>query len=217
MGSKPESNFSSDDQVMISLQDVRKQYGRRSVLHIPEFSVHAGDTVALLGKNGSGKSTLLRLLAGITRQTSGKIYRSDLWRHARIGIVPQAGGINLSLTVAENILMYRRLYDRSTKVELCERPLVQDFGLSEFLQERAGNLSGGFQRIVSIVGALDVAPDGLLMDEPLSGLDRHHSEILLRVITERVHELKFFVVTGHGHEHLPTVQRHVTLIQGVPQ
>ncbi len=217
MDSKQQSNSSSNEQVIISLQDVQKNYGRRLVLHVPEFSVRAGEAVALVGQNGSGKSTLLRLLAGSTRQTRGRVGRSTAWRQARIGAVPQSGGINPDLTVSANLRMYRRLYGRDSSVKLSDRTLVREFGLVDFLEERAGNLSGGFKRILAIVSMLDVAPDGLLLDEPFSGLDRHHSERLLQILNDRGRRLLFLVVTGHADGHLPRVDRRLTLLQGHPQ
>lgn len=214
MESKQESNCSNDRQVVVSLQDVQKNYGQRPVLHVPEFTLRAGETVALVGQNGSGKSTLFRLLAGTSRQTKGQIHRSTAWWQARVGVVPQSGGINPDLTVSANLRMYRRLYGRSVTVNLSDRDLVQDFGLVDFLEERAGNLSGGFKRILAIVSMLDVAPDGLLLDEPFSGLDRQHSAKLLQVLNDRGRQSLFLVVTGHSDDHLPRVDRKLTLVHG---
>ena len=211
------SNLSSSLSPLISLHDVRKVYGRRLVLNIAEFSLGKHEPLALLGENASGKSTLLRLLAGVTQPSSGRFERSPEWRGAKIGIVPQSGGINPDLSVAENLWMYRRLYECDSAVTLSERPLVRDFGLVDYLDERAGNLSGGFQRIVTIVSALDVEPDGILLDEPFSGLDARYSEQLHRVLQERAKQLLFLIMTEHAAENLPPVRRQLVLVGGEPQ
>lgn len=217
MDSRQDSNFSSDDQPVVTIRGARKFYGRRLVLDIPDFTLNAGDTVALLGHNGSGKSTLLRLLSGATQQSSGVLQRSEAWHRARIGFVPQSGGINLDLTVAENLHMYRRLYDRDGVDGLAESTLFEEFGLTELLNERAGNLSGGYQHLLAIISTLDIAPDGLLLDEPFSGLDRQHSDRLHNTLNERARDLLFLVVTGHTDHFLTDMKKRLTLVKGRPQ
>ena len=70
---------------------------------------------------------------------------------------------------------------------------------------------------MSIVGSLDVEPDGLLLDEPLSGLDREHTARVLGVLARLAPDLLFLVITGHDSSDLPLAARHVTLVQGTPQ
>lgn len=217
MDSRQDSNSSSDDQPVVTIRGARKFYGRRLVLDIPDFSLHAGDRVALLGHNGSGKSTLLRLLSGMTQQSSGVLQRSAAWHRARIGFVPQSGGINPDLSVAENLQMYRRLYDRDGVDGLADSTLIEEFGFTELLNERAGNLSGGYQRLLAVISTLDIAPDGLLMDEPFSGLDRQHSDLLLNTLNERAPNLLFLVLTGHADHSLPDMNKRLTLVKGRPQ
>lgn len=217
MESRQKSNCSGDRQVVIGLHEVRKSYGRREVLHIPEFSVRRGEAVAIVGQNGSGKSTLLRLLAGTARHTLGRIERSPAWRRSRIGVVPQSGAINPDLTVAANLRMYRRLYGRDATANLGDGDLVRDFGLAPFLEERAGNLSGGFKRILAMVGVLEIEPDGLLLDEPFSGLDDQHSGRLAQLLDDRGRRLLFLIVTGHRDGRIPRVDRQLMLVQGRPQ
>lgn len=81
---------------LTELVSVTKIYSAQSRVDIGDVAFAPGERVFVAGSNGSGKSTLLRILAGVSQPTTGEVRRSDAWRSARIGFVPQSGGCTMT-------------------------------------------------------------------------------------------------------------------------
>lgn len=159
----------------LGFERVTKRYGRQVLaLDDVSWSLRRGARACLLGPNGAGKSTSIRLLQGVLRPTAGCVtvletpidstYYLDARRH--IGIVPQSPGMFRDLTVGEYLALARRLYGRGDVAAVLER-----FGLAPHRETLLGQLSGGYQRRVSLAAALLPEPELLLLDEPTVGLD----------------------------------------------
>ena len=144
-----------------------------------DLEIYNGEIFSLLGVNGAGKTTTIRMLTGLTEPTSGAalVGGYSLGKDADkikeiIAISPQETAVAPGLTVRENLELIAGLFaftkDRSAKRinELCDV-----FGLSSVLDKRAGKLSGGWQRRLSIAMALLSEPEILFLDEPTLGLD----------------------------------------------
>ena len=144
-----------------------------------DLRIAQGELFSLLGVNGAGKTTTIRLLCGLTVPSGGEAFlmgrsiRTDpVGVKALLGVSPQETAIAPGLTVKENLLLMCRVYGiekekRDAKVE----ELTQLLGLQEVLDRRAGKLSGGWQRRLSIAMALVSDPQILFLDEPTLGLD----------------------------------------------
>jgi ABC-type multidrug transport system ATPase subunit len=165
---------------MLRLASVRKAYSSEARVEIPELTLSAGDRLLVAGANGSGKSTLLRLLAGVSTPTSGTIWRSAEWRGKRIGYVPQSGGLYDDLSVRANFELRGTLYRSATAFD----GLIERLRLREWLPVRAGDLSGGFRRLVALVAALGPAPEILILDEPLDGIDAARRASVHEILSE---------------------------------
>jgi molybdate transport system ATP-binding protein len=147
-----------------------------------ELTIPAGRTVALLGPNGAGKSTSLRALAGLARPASGSIRLDGVIfdsadyhlepEHRRVGFVFQDYLLFPHLTVVENVAFGLRATGVA-KAEARNRAArwLERVGLSEFLQARPGQLSGGQAQRVALARSLVGEPRMLLLDEPLAALD----------------------------------------------
>lgn len=209
-------NSSGSNPPLLSLDHVTKSYGRGRVLDVAKLDLAAGDCLGIIGTNASGKSTLLRILAGVSRETSGSIHRSPKMRNLRIGFVPQNGGVNPELSVTENLSGIARLYDWPLAPPADNWPYVTKFGLERLLDQPVRNLSGGYQKLVSLVAVLSVEPEALFLDEPFSGLDQHHVDLVNSVIGTITKDCELLVVTGHGRKDIVHCTRSIVLVDGSP-
>lgn len=201
---------------LVALHEAEKRYGRRTVLRIDRFELRRGDSVAIIGPNGSGKSTLLRLLSGVAEPTSGRVERSVGYDALKVCFVPQAGGMQPELTLTDNLRAWQRLVGSPGLDELSTRWYLRSFDLQPFLHTRCGDLSGGFQRLGALACALSTQPDGLFIDEPLSGIDSGHGHLLMQALEAAMSDLQFLVVTGHTATAFTNATRVVDLSPGAP-
>lgn len=165
---------------VLELDDVSASYGPYRALFGVSFTVDAGDAVALLGPNGAGKSTVARVASGLVAASSGRV-RLDgrdvtgkpAWAIARAGLshVPEGRSVFDSLSVEENlVLSFRRRAGRAHLATSLERAYARFPVLGERRHHRAGTLSGGQQRLLSIAKVLVVPPRVLVADELSLGL-----------------------------------------------
>lgn len=163
----------------IEVENLSHAYRTRRALDNVSFDVSCGEIFGLLGPNGSGKTTLFRILSTLMPVTSGsvRILGHDLATEVKairhlLGVVFQQPGLDVKLTVVENLRHHGHLYGLTGK-RLRYRiwELLEHFGLAERARERVEILSGGLQRRVEIAKAVLHSPRVLLLDEPTSGLD----------------------------------------------
>jgi len=164
--------------VAVELTGLRRSYGDVHALDGLDLHLHPGELVVLLGPSGCGKTTALRILAGLEQPDAGtvRVGGEDLTRvpanKRDMGMVFQAYSLFPNLTVAENVAFGLRVRGRD-KGERRGRAteLLELVGLADRAQRYPHQLSGGQQQRVALARALAVAPQVLLLDEPLSALD----------------------------------------------
>ena len=192
----------------LALRGVSVRYGRTLGADEVDLEVPKGRIVALLGPSGSGKSTLLRAIAGIERVAAGSITfdGADVVRvpvHRRgFALMFQDGQLFENRSVARNVgygLRLRRMSGAARQQRVGE--LLRLVGLESFADRMPDTLSGGQRQRVALARALAVDPRVLLLDEPLSSLDRSHREELamqLRAILTAAGTATLLVT--HDHE-----------------
>jgi osmoprotectant transport system ATP-binding protein len=166
---------------MLELIQVSKKYGTESALHRTDLHIAAGQTTVLIGPSGCGKSTLLRLMLGLIWSDTGHVRfegidldpASVLTLRRRLGYVTQDGGLFPHLTAGENTtIMARFLGWDPVRIQkrLAELSALTQFP-PEALPRYPVEISGGQRQRVSLMRALMLDPDVVLLDEPLGALD----------------------------------------------
>ena len=156
-----------------------KRYKNLTAVDHLELEIRQGELFSLLGVNGAGKTTAIKMLSCLTRPTEGdavvggySITEKAAQVKRLIGVSPQETAIAPNLTAEENLALICGIHGFSrekTKQKIEE--LSAQFGLDTVLQRKAGRLSGGWQRRLSIAMALIGEPQILFLDEPTLGLD----------------------------------------------
>jgi phospholipid/cholesterol/gamma-HCH transport system ATP-binding protein len=169
---------------ILSVRDLRVQYGDREILHGITFDVIRGQTLVILGGSGSGKSTLLRTLVGLQRPSSGEIWirgknfcslsaaEMDDARK-RMGLSFQGGALFGSMTVGENVSLPLREHTQleDTTIQIIMRLKLEQVGLAGFESYMPSQLSGGMKKRAAVARAMAMDPEILFFDEPSAGLD----------------------------------------------
>ena len=163
----------------IVTKDLTKKYRDVVAVDSIDLCVHKGELFSLLGVNGAGKTTTLKMLSCLTDPDGGDAWlgghsicneRGEVKRI--IALSPQETAVAPNLTVRENLALMAGVhgFDRQKSQARIEE-LTEAFGLSPIQKKRAGRLSGGWQRRLSIAMALMSEPQILFLDEPTLGLD----------------------------------------------
>ena len=163
----------------IQTEHLSKRYKNILAVDALDLAVEQGELFALLGVNGAGKTTAIKMLSCLTRPSAGEAWlggKSILSQAAevkqRIGVSPQETAVAPNLTAEENLLLMCGVHGFSReKSRQKAAELAAQLGLAPVLHRRAGKLSGGWQRRLSIAMALVSQPEILFLDEPTLGLD----------------------------------------------
>jgi lipooligosaccharide transport system ATP-binding protein len=166
-------------ELAIRLRGVVKRYGAITAVNGLDLDVPEGTCVGLLGPNGAGKSTTMRLLTAQAIADEGELevlgFRlpgESKAARAQCGVVPQLDNLDVTLTVAQNLLVFTHLYriGRAERRDAIERALAMA-NLGDRRDTRVDKLSGGMRRRLLIARALVHRPRLVLLDEPTVGLD----------------------------------------------
>ncbi len=217
----------------IELRSVRKVY-QKDRIDIPvleglDLDITAGEFVVLMGPSGSGKSTLLHLIGGLDSPTAGTVRVGDAhleqmterertsWRSRHVGFIFQMYHLVPVLTAAQNIELPLLLF-RMSSTERRERveTALNVVGLTDRMDHRPNQLSGGQEQRVAIARAIVTDPDVILADEPTGDLDAKTSEEILNLLNVLNSDMgKTILMVTHDPRAASHGQRTVHLDKGV--
>ena len=185
------------DSIILEVHQLTKTYrsGSRTltVLHDVSFSVHEGETIAVVGPSGSGKTTLLGLCAGLDAPTAGSVHLNGIElgslsederaavRNQYIGFVFQTFQLIPTLTALENVMVPAELRG-NRKAGARAKDLLEQVGLGDRLTHYPKQLSGGEQQRVSLARAFTNRPKILFADEPTGNLDTETGQTIQRLL-----------------------------------
>ncbi len=170
------------EQHLLSVTDLVKRYGGRTVVDRVSFHIARGEIVGLLGRNGAGKTTSFRITIGMIEPDGGVVFfagedvsRLPMYKRAQrgMGYLSQEPSIFQRLTVEQNIMAIMETVKSMTVADrrLRMQQLLDQFGLTRLRRQPARTLSGGERRKLEIARALVTNPTLILLDEPFSGVD----------------------------------------------
>lgn len=192
--------------IEIDIKDLTKKYKDVVAVSNLNIKIKKGEIFSLLGTNGAGKTTIIKILSTLLLPTNGevKINNFDLIKDKMkikeiINISPQETAIAPNLTVLENLEFMAGIYQIKNKKEKINT-LIKTFNLEEVLNKKAKNLSGGYQRKLSIAISLINDPQILFLDEPTLGLDVISRKELWKVIKELKGKITIILTTHYMEE-----------------
>ena len=192
----------------IQATNLIKQYKNLTAVDGLSLTIRQGELFSLLGVNGAGKTTTIKMLSCLTKPSGGdalvggySIMKEPERVKGLIGVSPQETAVAPNLSVKENLELICGIHGfpkEKTDAKICE--LNRQFSLDSVLQRRAGKLSGGWQRRVSIAMALISEPQILFLDEPTLGLDVIARHELWDVITALKGKITIILTTHYMDE-----------------
>ncbi len=204
----------------IEIRDLTYCYGDHTAVDALTLDVRAGELFSLLGVNGAGKTTAIRMLCGVLcpcggdARLMGHSIRSDADAIRRIANVsPQESAVAPRLTVRENLIFAAGIYGMNAREAAARADrMIDDFEMREVRSKRAGTLSGGWMRRLSIAMALITDPQVLFLDEPTLGLDVLARRELWRTV-KGLHGRVTIVLTTHYMEEAEALSDRIGVMQ----
>lgn len=204
------------------IKNISVTLGKKQILKNVSIHIHCGHLTVLIGKNGAGKSTLLRAILGEVKHTGEITFKNKDADGAKIkiGYVPQKLNVeNSPMTVYDMITSYTSnkpvfLYKNKKVYENIKKHL-KDFGAEDLIDSKVNRLSGGeLQRVLLAMATLPY-PDLLILDEPVSGIDKNGKEQFYKKINELKtnHDLAIILVS-HDFEYVSKYADDVVMIDG---
>ncbi len=182
---------------MIRVENIYKSFGELEVLKGVHLSVKKGEIVAIVGKSGAGKTTLLQIIGTLDRPTKGKVLidgkdvfalndkQLAAFRNRHIGFIFQFHQLLPEFTALENVCIPAMIArEKESTYQPRAEKLLSDLGLSDRMNHKPNQLSGGEKQRVAAARALMMSPDIILADEPTGSLDEKNKKELADLLLQ---------------------------------
>ncbi len=211
--------------IILKSKNLKKKYGKKTVVKNVSLELKKGEVVGLLGPNGAGKTTSFYMITGMISPSQGSVYLGKknitnlpMFQRARLGIgyLSQEPSIFTKLTVEENIKLVLEMTnlskeDRNERLE----NLLDDLSINNIRKNIGYQLSGGERRRTEICRALVMKPDFILLDEPFAGIDPIAVEEIQNIINNLKEKDIGVLITDHSvRETLSITDRAYLLYDG---
>jgi len=190
---------------MIELVHLVKRFGELVAVNDLSLTVPRGEFFAVLGPNAAGKTTTLRILAGLIKPSSGSarvagfdVQTQPVEARRRLAYVPDFPFLYDKLTPWEFFRFTGQLFQmEDARIRSVANELVARFNLEPYLGKQIEGLSHGTRQRVAIASALLHAPEVVVLDEPMVGLDPHHARVLKDVLKEKSRQGITIFISSH--------------------
>jgi ABC-2 type transport system ATP-binding protein len=205
---------------ILSITDLKKNYGTKSVLKGVSFQVNRGQIIGYIGPNGAGKSTTVKIMLGIEESDSGavKIFGQDISSgdieyKRKIGYVPEIAEVYDNLTAYEYLTFIGELYGLDFNlVDSKAKKLMELFGIGEVYHTRIASYSKGMRQKLLIISSLLHNPELLFFDEPINGLDANSVMIFKEILAQLALQGKTIFYSSHIMDVVEKISHRIILL-----
>lgn len=213
---------------MIKVEQIKKSFGSLQVLKGIDLQVKKGEIVSIVGPSGAGKTTLLQIMGTLDKADSGKVFIDDVnlsklgekklsgFRNKNIGFVFQFHQLLPEFTALENVMIPALIGNaKRNEAEKRAKDLLDMMGLSERLEHKPAELSGGEKQRVAVARALINDPVIVFADEPSGSLDSDNKEELHSLFFELRDKLnQTFIIVTHDEQLASITDRTIHMLDG---
>ena len=189
--------------ILLDIEDLTIKLDSKVLINKWSFSIRRGDVVSIVGDNGSGKTTLLKTIAGIKKQYSGFVKKSE---GVKVSYSPQVSELERHIPInLESFLSLKGIMDFN---------LLERLGLDKKLKTSIADLSGGeLQKMLFYFAIIDNA-DVIMLDEPENHLSQNSVKSIFDII-EEISKDKAFIIVSHDRTRIPSYNKHILEIDKI--
>jgi ABC-2 type transport system ATP-binding protein len=208
------------DEVIVTINDLKKNYGPKAVLNGVSLQVKRGEIIGYIGPNGAGKSTTVKIMLGIEDDYSGvvKIFGHDISDgnieyKRNIGYVPEVAEIYDNLSGQEYLTFIGELYGLDFDLaDYKAKSLMELFGIGEVYHSRITSYSKGMRQKLLIISSLLHNPELLFFDEPINGLDANSVMVFKEIMAQLAAQGKTIFYSSHIMDVVEKISSRIILL-----